>query len=107
MNYTESVRMAQRYAASEEAYQRLTQIMCTEVSIPVSDSENARYDEKDLHRSLMALSINNAYAESGMDNLAIKAGSADVPSGSWVRDAVGSPREGDEREAGARPRIHP
>jgi IS4 transposase len=89
MNYTESVRMAQRYAASEEAYQRLTQIMCTEVSIPVSKSENARYDEKDLHRSLMTLSINNAYAESGMDNLAIKAGSADVPSGSWVRDAVG------------------
>ncbi len=49
--------MAQRYVAAEEAYQRLAQIMSTEVSIPVSESDNVKYDEGDLHRSLVALSM--------------------------------------------------
>ncbi len=90
--------MAQRYVAAEEAYQRLAQIMSTEVSIPVSESDNATYDANDLHRSLVALSMNNGYAESGMANLALKAASADVPSGSWVRDAVGKVPEKEMRE---------
>lgn len=87
------MRMTQRYVAAEAAYQRLAQIMSTEVSIPVSDSQNAKYDEGDLHRSLIALSMGNAYAESGMDGLAVRAASMDVPSGSWVRDAVGRVEE--------------
>jgi len=89
MNPVESYRMAQRYAASDEAFERLAQIMSTEVSIPVSDRYNAKYGERDLHQSLIALSISNAYAESGMKGLAMKAASADIPSGSWVRDTVG------------------
>ena len=36
----------------------------------------------------MSLSISNRYAESGMRRLAVEASSSDVPSGSWVRDAV-------------------
>jgi hypothetical protein len=80
--------MAHEYAASREAFERLTQIMCTEVSIPVSDRYNALYGEEDLHHSLTLLSTENRYAESGMKRLAIEASSARVPSGSWVRDAV-------------------
>ena len=89
MNHHNSVlRMAHEYAASREAFERLTQIMCTEVSIPVSDRYNALYGEEDLHHSLTLLSAENRYAESGMKRLAIEASSARVPSGSWVRDAV-------------------
>jgi len=83
-----SLRMAHKYGASKEAFDKATQIMCTEVSIPVSHRYNARHGEKDLHHSLMALSISNGYAESGMKRLAMEASSLDVPSGSWVRDAV-------------------
>ena len=89
MNHHNSVlRMTHEYAASREAFERLTQIMCTEVSIPVSDRYNALYGEEDLHHSLTLLSTENRYAESGMKRLAIEASSARVPSGSWVRDAV-------------------
>ncbi len=98
MNSIQSGRMAQQYVAAEEAYQRLAQIMCTELSIPVSESDNASYDANDLHGSLIALSMNNAYAESGMASLALKAASADVPSGSWVRDAIGKVPEKEMRE---------
>jgi hypothetical protein len=89
MNHHNSfLRMAHEHAASREAFERLTQIMCTEVSIPVSDRYNALYGEEDLHRSLTLLSIEGRYAESGMRRLAVEASSARVPSGSWVRDAV-------------------
>ncbi len=84
-----SDRMAHEYGASREAYEKATQIMCTEVSIPVSDRYNSLYDERDLQHALMALSISNGYAESGMRRLSVEAG-ARVPSGSWVRDRVGS-----------------
>lgn len=80
--------MTQRYVAAKEAFERLTQIMCTGVSIPVSDRYNAIYGEEDLHHSLIALSIEGRYAESGMKRLAVEASSTRVPSGSWVRDAV-------------------
>jgi hypothetical protein len=89
-----SLRMAHEYAASREAYEKATQIMSSKVSIPTSDRYNARYDGKDLHHALTALSISNGYAESGMSDLAIEAARAaaaakkKVPSGSWVRDAV-------------------
>jgi hypothetical protein len=99
MNHHNSVlRMAHEYAASKEAFERLTQIMCTEVSIPVSDRYNAVYGEEDLHHSLTLLSAENRYAESGMKRLAIEASSARVPSGSWVRDAVSSLSESDVTE---------
>ena len=68
--------------------------MCSEVSIPVSHRYNARYGAKDLHHALMSLSISNGYAESGMRRLVVEASSLDVPSGSWVRDAVESVQEG-------------
>jgi hypothetical protein len=61
--------------------------MSTEVSIPTSGRYNAKYDGEDLHHSLMALSINNAFAESGMERLAVESPGG-VPSGSWVRDTV-------------------
>ena len=86
MKSIESVRMAQRLVAAEEAFQKATQIMSTEVSIPTSDRYNAKYDGEDLHRSLIALSIGNSFAESGMERLAVE--SPGVPSGSWVRDTV-------------------
>jgi Transposase DDE domain len=89
MNHHNSVlRMTHEYAASEEAFEKLTQIMCTEVSIPVSERYNALSGEEDLHHSLTLLAIENRYAESGMRRLAIEASSVRVPSGSWVRDAV-------------------
>ncbi|MGH9920510.1 MAG: hypothetical protein ACRD6W_16775 [Nitrososphaerales archaeon] len=66
------------------------------MSIPVSDRYNSLYDERDLHHALMALSISNGYAESGMRRLSIEA-DARVPSGSWVRDRVGSIKEGEMR----------
>jgi hypothetical protein len=89
MRTNSSVRMAHEYDASKEAFERLTQIMCTEVSIPVSDRYNAIYGEEDLHHSLTLLCIENRYAESGMKRLAIEASSsARVPSGSWVRDTI-------------------
>jgi hypothetical protein len=80
--------MTQRYVAAKEAFQRLTQLMCTKVSIPVSDRYNAVYGEEDLHHALALLSIEGRYAESGMRRLAMEASSTRVPSGSWVRDAV-------------------
>lgn len=80
--------MAHEYSASKDAFDKATQIMCTEVSIPVSHRYNAKYGERDLHHALMALSISNGYAESGMKRLTVEASSLDVPSGSWVRDAV-------------------
>lgn len=79
--------------------------MCTEVSIPVSGRYNSLYDERDLHHALIALSLSNGYAESGMRRLAIESASASaststaadarVPSGSWVRDRVASIGEGE------------
>ena len=81
--------MAHEYDAAREAYEKATQIMCTRVSIPVSDRYNAVYGERDLHHALIALSISNGYAESGMRRLAIEA-DRKVPSGSWVRDRVAS-----------------
>jgi len=90
MNPIRSVRMAQRFIAAEEAFQKAAQIMSTKVSIPVSGRYNALYGEEDLHRSLIALSINNAFAESGMERLSVESSAASgrVPSGSWVRDTV-------------------
>lgn len=88
MNSLESVRMAQRLIAAEEAFQKATQIMSTQVSTPVSDRYNALYGREDLHRSLIALSINNSFAESGMERLALGHSGGRVPSGSWVRDTV-------------------
>ena len=88
MNSLESARMAQRLVAAEEAFQKATQIMSTRVSIPVSDRYNALYGREDLHRSLMALSIDNSFAESGMKRLAVESAGGRVPSGSWVRDTV-------------------
>ncbi len=88
-HHNSSLRMAHEYAASKEAFQKATQIMCGEVSIPVSERYNAKYGEMDLHRSLIALSMENRFAESGMRRLSMEASSRDVPSGSWVRDAVG------------------
>jgi len=92
MRSIESVRMAQRLVAAEDAFQKATQIMSTQVSIPTSKSENALYGVEDLHRSLMALSINNSFAESGMERLALES-SGRTPSGSWVRDTVGKVSE--------------
>ncbi|MBI2938744.1 MAG: hypothetical protein HYY22_11135, partial [Thaumarchaeota archaeon] len=79
--------------------------MCAEVSIPVSGRYNSLYDERDLHHALIALSLSNGYAESGMRRLAIESASASaststaadarVPSGSWVRDRVASIGEGE------------
>ncbi len=83
-----SLRMAHEYAASKEAYEKATQIMSTQVSIPTSARYNAKYDGNDLHHALTALAISNGYAESGMSDVAIEAASTKVPSGSWVRDAV-------------------
>jgi hypothetical protein len=51
-HHNSSLRMAHEYRASREAFERLAQIMCTEVSIPVSERYNALYGEKDLHHSL-------------------------------------------------------
>lgn len=85
--------MAHEYAASKEAFEKATQIMCSKVSIPCSDRYNSLYDERDLHHALISLSISNGYAESGMGRLAIEADGARVPSGSWVRDRVGSINE--------------
>ena len=76
--------------------------MSTNLSIPVSGRYNAKYGEDDLQRSLIALSIGNGYAESGMRRLAVEASSARVPSGSWVRDTVSKLTEGDAKEKGER-----
>jgi hypothetical protein len=89
------LRMTHEYAASKEAFERLTQIMCTEVSIPVSERYNSLYGEEDLHHALTLLAIENRYAESGMRRLAVEASSVRVPSGSWVRDAVSRVSEQD------------
>ena len=97
-HHNSSLRMAHEYRASREAFERLTQIMCTEVSIPVSDRYNALYGEEDLHHSLILLSIEGRYAESGMRRLAVEASSTRVPSGSWVRDAVSRLSEGEVTE---------
>lgn len=83
-----SAKTAQQCIAAEEAFEKATQIMSTEVSIPTSGRYNAKYDGEDLHHSLMALSINNSYAESGMERLATEASTTRVPSGSWVRDTA-------------------
>jgi hypothetical protein len=101
-HHNSSLRMAHEYRASREAFERLTQVMCTEVSIPVSDRYNALYGEEDLHRSLTLLSTENRYAESGMRTLAIEASSTRVPSGSWVRDAVSRLSEGEVTEKAER-----
>ena len=95
--------MTHEYAASKEAYEKATQIMSTEVSIPVSKRHNALYDEEDLHHALIELSISNGYAESGMKGLAMEAAASSstgrrVPSGSWVRDMVGGVPEAEMKE---------
>ena len=94
-----SARMAHECDASREAFEKATQIMCTRVSIPVSDRHNSLYDAVDLHHSLIELSISNGYAESGMKGLALEAATTSsgkrVPSGSWVRDRVASVPEGE------------
>ena len=76
-----SLRMAHEYIVSKEAYEKTTQIMLGKVSIPTSDRYNAKYDGKDLHLSLISLSINNSFAESGMERLAVES-SGRVPSAS-------------------------
>ena len=88
MNSLESARMARRLVAVDEAFQKATRIMSTQVSMPVSDRYNALYRREDLHRSLMALSIANSFAESGMQKLAVESAGGRVPSGSWVRGTV-------------------
>ncbi len=91
MKSNSSFRMAHEYVVSEEAFEKTTQIMSTEVSIPCSGRYNSIYDENDLHRSLIGLSIANGYAESGMENLLIaerQLAGRNVPSGSWIRDTV-------------------
>jgi len=89
--------MAHEYVASREAYERTTQIMSSKVSIPVSERYNATYGAKDIHHALTALAVSNGYAESGMSKLALDAPTSDVPSGSWVRDAVESVEEAEMR----------
>ncbi|MCL4518566.1 MAG: hypothetical protein M1587_05140 [Thaumarchaeota archaeon] len=53
--------------------------MSREVSIPTSKKQNATFDEKDLHRSLME-------PESFAVNEPLLSGK--VPSGSWIRKTV-------------------
>src|SRR6266571_5636845 len=100
-NLNSSARMAHEYGASREAFEKATQTMCTQVSMPVSSGQNSLYDEMDLHHALIELSISNGYAESGMKGLALEAATSSgkrVPSGSWVRDRVGNVPEGEMRE---------
>jgi putative transposase len=70
-----------------EAYDKLLHLMCTNVPIPCSDKYNAIYDQIDLHASLVNLSINRYYAESGMKLLSIGT-ERRLPSGSWVRNRI-------------------
>lgn len=88
MKSTSYVKMAHEHVIGEDVYKKLTQIMSTQMSIPVSRRYNALYDEKDLHRSLMELSVNNSYAESGMKRLIEESGGTRVPAGYWLRDTV-------------------
>ena len=57
MIHNSSVRMAHEYGASREAFEKATQIMCTQVSIPVSDRYNSLYDEKDLSTILSSFTM--------------------------------------------------
>ena len=85
MKHTSSVRMAHEYCASKESFEKVTQIMRTEVSIHCSTRYNHTYDDEDIHHALIAMSMENSYAESGMKRLAMEALTGKVPSGSWVR----------------------
>jgi hypothetical protein len=104
MRSNSSLRRAHEYGVSRETFEKVTQIMSTQVSIPVSESHNALYDEEDLHHALIELSISNGYAESGMEGLALEAAASSgssggrIPSGSWVRDTVGCVPEREMRE---------
>jgi hypothetical protein len=87
-----SARMAHECDASREVFEKATQTMCTQVSIPVASGYNSLYDQKDLHHALIELSISNGYAESGMKGLALEAATSSgrrVPSGSWVSQGHG------------------
>jgi len=82
---------------SFQAYSSLLRIMCTNVSIPCSDRYNAIYNDEDLHASLINLSLNGFYAESGMKRLSVSSGRR-LPSGSWVRDRISSLSEGQVKD---------
>ena len=90
MNTKSSTKLAYEVEASEEAYEKVIEIMSREVSIPTSKSTNATFDEKDLHRSLIELSISNGFAESLSESFAVNEPllSGKVPSGSWIRKTV-------------------
>lgn len=105
-----SLRLAHECVASEESYEKSVEIMSREIRIPCSKRFNSLYNEKDAHRALVSLSISNAYAESGMKDLAIEARKkiaadvsrpdlkASVPSGSWLRDAAEKTPEKEMKE---------
>jgi hypothetical protein len=76
--------------ASRESFEKTVEIISREVSIPTSKKDNATFDEKDLHRSLIELSISNGYAESLSESFAVNEPllSGKVPSGSWIRKTI-------------------
>lgn len=62
-------------------------ISCAPMFLSHALISTMQYTMRHLHASLVNLSINNYYAESGMKLLSIGAGRR-LPSGSWVRDRV-------------------
>ena len=90
MNSKSSLKMAYEVDAARESFEKAVEIMSREVSIPTSKSRNATFDEKDLHRSLIELSISDGYAESLSESFAANEPllSGKVPSGSWIRKTV-------------------
>ncbi len=91
------MKLAYEVDALKETFEKVVEIMRSEVPIPTSKSRNSTLDEMDLHRSLIELSISNGYAESLSESFAVNEPllSGKVPSGSWIRKTI---RKIDEKE---------
>lgn len=72
MNHNSFANLTHQCMASSQAFQIIAKIMYITLSFPCSQKNNSKWNNADMHNSLMSLCLGNSYAESGLKRLAIE-----------------------------------
>jgi len=87
MNRNSFANLTHQCIASSQAFQIIAKIMYITLSFPCSQKNNSKWNNSDIHHSLMSLCLRNSYAESGLKRLSIESENKS-PSGSWFRKII-------------------
>ena len=81
--------MVHKNKQTSAAYNVVAKIICTIIPIKCSQRNNAKWNIRDFFHGITAMCNGNSYAESAMNELAIKSNFSS-PCGKWIRNAIRS-----------------